>query len=138
VRISLVEPWSAAVRVVESAAGGCGGASGCRSRSRSRGRGRGTASSESSDLCSQGIDLLLQCGDDLLMLAWGRSGSGSGGRFELVDAALMVVEHGERIGTEGFDCGEQFVGEGLVHFTELGVHVAHAITHRVEGSEYFG
>jgi hypothetical protein len=54
------------------------------SRSRSKSRSRGTASSESNDLCSQGRDLLLQCGDGLLVLAWGRSRCWNGGRVDFI------------------------------------------------------
>jgi hypothetical protein len=53
------------------------------------------AGSDSSALCSQGLDLLLQRGHNFLVLAWSRCRCGSGGRvgvfehvFERVDASL--------------------------------------------------
>jgi hypothetical protein len=49
------------------------------------------AGSDSSDLCSQGLDLLLQRGDNFLVLAWSRCRCGSGGSvgvFERVHVSL--------------------------------------------------
>jgi hypothetical protein len=70
---------------------GVGGRSECGSSCGSR----SGAGSESSDLCSQGLDRLLQGGDNFLVLALSRCSCGSGGRvgvfehvFERVDASL--------------------------------------------------
>jgi hypothetical protein len=76
------------------------------------------ASSESNDLCSQGLDLLLQCGDGLLVLACGRSRCGTGSRVDIVFGGFELFEAQVKVVNALFIVGE-LVGDLAADFEPL-------------------